>query len=176
MVQGFAEQSGGAVHISSVLGTGTKVELRLPAAESVEHFDKQHPLDEALQGSGCVLLVDDAADVLATLGALLERAGFQVRLAASAENALAILSAGERFSALVTDYAMPGMNGVTLIEQARTIQSELAALLITGFADADREEMLPESIAVLHKPVSRVQLVEAVLRLIQQEPGPRMIR
>jgi CheY-like chemotaxis protein len=104
------------------------------------------------------------------------KGGFQVRRAASAENALAILSAGERFSALITDYAMPGMNGVTLIERARTIQSELAALLITGFADADREEMLPESIAVLHKPVSRVQLVEAALRLIQQEPGPRMIR
>lgn len=135
MVQGFVEQSGGEVHIESAPGKGTKVELRLPAAEPASNSNEQQNTLAKLRGSGRVLLVDDVADVLVTTGAFLERAGFQVAQAGSGNQALAVLAAGGRFDALVTDYAMPGMNGVELIEQVRVVQPGLAALVITGFAE-----------------------------------------
>ena len=135
MVQGFVEQSGGEVHIESAPGKGTKVELRLPAAEPASNSDEQQNTPAKLRGSGRVLLVDDVADVLVTTGAFLERAGFRVVRAGSGDQALAVLAAGEQFDALVTDYAMPGMNGLELIERVRVVQPGLAALVITGFAE-----------------------------------------
>ncbi|MDQ2742971.1 MAG: PAS domain S-box protein [Chloroflexota bacterium] len=169
MVQGFAEQSGGEVRIASAPGQGTTVELRLPAAPPIEKPDEQHPATLPLRGSGRILLVDDVSDVLVTAKAFLERAGFQVVQAGSGDEALAILSSGERFNAVVSDYAMPGLNGVDLIEQIRALQPALPALIITGFAEVGGADTLPEAVAVLRKPFQRRELVKAVLQAIGQD-------
>jgi signal transduction histidine kinase len=171
MVQGFAEQSGGEVRIESTPGNGTKVELRLPATWATSFPDEQQSAPAKLVGSGRILLVDDAADVLAITGALLEKAGFQVVRAGSGNQAVATLTAGERFDALVTDYAMLGMNGMELIARARAVQPELPALVITGFAEVDGAETLPEDILVLRKPFPRQQLVGALLQSIGRKPS-----
>ncbi|MGI4940779.1 MAG: response regulator, partial [Janthinobacterium lividum] len=147
-------------------------ELRLPAAEPESNSDEQQNTSAKLQGSGRVLLVDDVAEVLVTTGAFLEKAGFRVAKAGSGDQALAFLAAGERFDALVTDYAMPGMHGLELIEQVRVVQPGLAALVITGFAEVGGADILPESVAVLRKPFQRQQLVEALLQSMGREPSP----
>ena len=96
-----------------------------------------------------------AKGVLVTAGAFLEKAGFQVSRAENGDQALALLDAGERFDALVSDYAMPSLNGLDLIEQARAVQPNLPALLITGFAEVGSADILPEAVAVLCKPFQR---------------------
>jgi signal transduction histidine kinase/CheY-like chemotaxis protein len=168
MVQGFAEQSGGEVRIESALGIGTKVELRLPAVDLRPPPDEQPNAKSNMKGSGRVLLVDDAPDVLATTGVILERAGFLVVPAGSGDQALAILATGGRFDALVTDYAMPGMNGIDLVARARSIQPEISVLLITGFAEVSGLEALPERIPVIHKPFRRQEMVEVLLRSLER--------
>jgi CheY-like chemotaxis protein len=54
-----------------------------------------------------------------TAGAFLRKAGFIVLEAESASQALDLLSSGERFDALVSDYAMPDLNGVGFTAGAR---------------------------------------------------------
>jgi CheY-like chemotaxis protein len=169
MVQGFAEQSGGEVHIESVPGHGTTVQLWLPAVASASSAPKQQDTSAKLRGSGRVLLVDDVSDVLVTARAFLARAGFQVVQAGNGDQALAVLAAGERFDVVVSDYAMPGLNGVELIEQARALQPGLAALLITGFAEVGGADTLPRAVAILRKPFQRRELVEAVLHAIGRD-------
>jgi signal transduction histidine kinase/CheY-like chemotaxis protein len=171
MVQGFAEQSGGKVRIESAPGMGTKVELQLPAAQPMSISGEQQSAPTKLQCSGRIFLVDDAPDVLATTGAFLERVGFQVVRVGSGDQALATLAAGERFDALLTDFAMPGMNGVELIARARAVQPELAALVITGFAEVSRTGTLPEAVQVLRKPFQRHRLVETLLQSMGREPS-----
>ncbi len=56
-----------------------------------------------------LLLVDDAADVLVSVGAFLVNAGFLVRKTASGDEALAIIASDPRIEVLVTDFAMPGL-------------------------------------------------------------------
>jgi signal transduction histidine kinase/ActR/RegA family two-component response regulator len=171
MVQGFVRQSGGEVHIESAPGKGTKVELWLPAAEAASRPNEQQTIPAELRGSGRILLVDDAPDVLIITSAFLETAGFDVVRAVSGDQALAFLALGERFDALVTDYAMPAMNGVELLQRVRAVQPGLAALIITGFADAGAADSLPDSVAVLRKPFQRLQFIEAVLRTVGQDPS-----
>ena len=168
MVQGFAEQSGGGFRISSAPGEGTTVELRLPAAAPDQHPGPPERL-EARPASGRVLLVDDAPDVLATTGAFLERAGFVVVRADSGDQARDMLAAGERFDALVSDYAMPGLNGADLIVKAQALQPGLRALLITGYASAGYAGTLPEGTPVLHKPFQRNDLLAALHHVMDRD-------
>jgi CheY-like chemotaxis protein len=109
-----------------------------------------------------ILLVDDSSDVLVTTGAFLKREGYSVIQAESGEMALAILAGGERFDALISDFAMPGLTGGDLITEARVIQPGLAAFLISGYAGAGAIEEKPNDTMVLWKPFQRAQLIEAL--------------
>lgn len=164
MVQGFAEQSGGRAQIASAPGKGTTVMLWLPVISAFRET-AQDPLEQQAvpRGSGRVLLVDDAPDVLRTAGTFLERAGFVVVQASSGEEGLALLIEG-KFDALVSDQMMTGMSGLELIEQARAIHHSLPALLITGFSETRELERLPISVATLRKPFQRRDLIQAVLQ------------
>jgi len=168
MVQGFAEQSGGRFSITSMLGQGTTVELRLPAAAPDSDAERLE-LAKAPPASGRVLLVDDSTDMLETTGASLEKAGFTVVRVESGERALALLAQGERFDALVTDYAMPGLSGAVLIAEAQSVQPGLQGVLITGYADIGHAYTLPEGTPVLHKPFQRTELLEALQHIMERD-------
>ncbi|HJS86528.1 MAG TPA: PAS domain-containing protein, partial [Acetobacteraceae bacterium] len=128
MAQGFAEQSGGALHVESALGRGTTVTLWLPQAGDAPPAIARPdlPLREAPPGAGAgaagrVLLVDDEAMVRETLAQELEEAGYAVLPAPDAGAALAAMGAGQEqeVDVLVTDLTMPGgMDGLALIREA----------------------------------------------------------
>ena len=174
MVQGFVEQSGGEFHITSAPGEGTTVELRMPSVAAVINQDAE--LRPALPLGGCrVLLVDDSLDVRLVTGAFLRKAGFTVSGAENGVEALALLDAGERFDVLITDYAMPGMNGVELIGKARGLQPGLPAVIITGYANLATTEALTKRTILLHKPFTREQLTEALRRIVDEESAARHV-
>ena len=108
---------------------------------------------------GYVLLVDDDPDITTTLAASLMAAGFTVTTADGGEAALAVLAAGALPDVLVTDIAMVGMDGVELLNQAALLHPTLPGMVITGFAESDRLQELPESVEVLRKPFRRMELV-----------------
>jgi PAS domain S-box-containing protein len=166
MVQSFAEQAGGRLRITSVPGRGTTVRLRMPSAVP-DHRDVSRK-EAAKPRSHCrILLVDDSTDILSTLTALLARAGFEVAPADSGNQALAILAADGPFDVLMTDFAMPGMNGAELITRCRSVQPGLRTVVITGLTDLSFADTLPRGTGVLHKPVQSIELIETVHRLMR---------
>lgn len=109
-----------------------------------------------------VLLVDDAPDVLVTLGAFLEGAGLRVIKARSGDEALRLIAEDTVLHAIVTDNAMPGLSGVELLVQSAQIRPSLPGLIVTGFADAASLGDLPSTVEVLCKPFRREELVRRV--------------
>ena len=170
MVQGFAQQSDGALNIRSEPGRGTRVELSLPAAAPAAAAPA--PARERPSGRGRVLVVDDEADVGRVACAFLGKAGFAVAAAGGADEALAVLGAAPDFDALVTDFAMPGMNGAELVLRAREVRPGLPALVITGYAGAEALERLPADVATLRKPFRREDLARKVKELVEGAAGP----
>ncbi len=81
-----------------------------------------------------VLLVDDNRDGLLVRRLLLEELGFEVAIASSGEEGLNVFSKSH-FDVVVTDYRMPGMDGVELIASLRKIDASARVILLSGFVD-----------------------------------------
>ena len=107
-----------------------------------------------------ILVVDDEADVGVALKDLLETSySTRVTCCTSGRQALGLL-ASQRFDLLVTDYKMPGMNGMQLIDAARIVAPGLRHILITAF---DRELITNLARRGLHAEVLRKPLEPAVI-------------
>jgi PAS domain S-box-containing protein len=175
MAKGFAEQSGGALRVESSLGKGTVVTLWLPAAGPV-HSPPHARMDGQADGSGgpaektCVLLVDDEDLVREVLAEQLQDAGYGVIAVADGAEALAILSSGAPVDALVTDLAMPGMDGLAVIRAAQERCPGLPAVLLTGYAGDGASLAVSGAVtgtfSLLRKPVSGVQLIDRIRALL----------
>jgi CheY-like chemotaxis protein len=112
--------------------------------------------------SKTILLVDDEELVRTGTADMLTDMGHVVRQAASGAQALQMLR-DERFDALVSDYLMPGMTGVELLEEVRRQGRDLPALLITGFAAISAETAAEHR--RLAKPFRRADLAVALAGL-----------
>ena len=114
MARGFAEQSGGTLRIQSDEGTGTTVSVWFPRAEAGTEPVPPAPPPPTDTGRPPlrVLMVDDDSMVRDVLANELQDRGFLVTTACDGVAALSLLDAGLETDILVSDYAMPGMNGL----------------------------------------------------------------
>jgi CheY-like chemotaxis protein len=101
----------------------------------------------------------------------LEAAGFVVLSAGSGDAALALLDAGEAVDLIVSDFSMPGMDGMALIREAQRRKPGLSAILLTGFVTAGVAETaiggaISGAFSVLRKPVDGRRLAERAAALI----------
>lgn len=166
MARGFAEQSGGGLMLESAPGQGTTVTLWLPTGSAFP-APARAPTPTAASARR-ILLVDDDRLVRETVAAQLGDAGYTVSSAAGGEAALDMLKGDAAPDLLLTDFSMPGMNGLALIRAARLRRPGLPALLLTGYA-GEAEELaagLPERFALLRKPAGQNELVARIEALL----------
>jgi PAS domain S-box-containing protein len=136
IVQRVAREAGGFIEVESAPGKGTTFHLYLPLVQerSTPVAAPNHaPL---AQGSGRVLVVDDV-DLLRDLArTFLQMTGVTVLVASSGPQALKILEeAAAPVDILFTDYNMPGMNGVELMEKVAAHWPKTKFILASGYLD-----------------------------------------
>ncbi len=107
-----------------------------------------------------ILLVDDERAIRQFVRAVLERNGYDVMDAGSAEDALRLLHVGPAPQLLLTDIVMPGQNGIWLAAQFHRLHPGTPVLFISGFSQNYQEE-LTGSIC-LRKPFTPAELMAAV--------------
>lgn len=164
MVHGLTTQSGGAVHIASELGKGTTVSIWLPRArrEDVRRTANLTALSSAKATRKLrVLLVDDDTLVSVNTAYMLTDMGHVVSDASSGADALRILEAlPQGFDVVITDYAMPGMNGLELATKIRESYPKLPVIMASGYAEVPADAML--DFPRLSKPYTEQQLSVAL--------------
>jgi signal transduction histidine kinase len=163
-VAGFVQQSGGLFRISSEVGCGTLIELIFPAAAETQRATEGAIAVGSENGLvGSVLVVDDDAGVRMVVAEQLRDMGISVSEAADAADAIALLEDGCGAEFVLTDFAMPGMDGLDLLEAVAQRWPHLKGAIMTG-NPAKKVRSCDQGIPVLRKPVQPAML-SAVLSL-----------
>lgn len=119
---------------------------------------------------GSILLVEDDAETRLAYRTLLEHAGWSVHEAGDGEQALRMLN-GSLPSVAVIDISIPGIDGWEMTRRLKLDERtrDVPVLLVTGHSlDEDRRRARDLGCAgYLVKPVSPLQLIEAVERLVE---------
>jgi len=86
--------------------------------------------------NGSILVIDDEEIMREILEALLIREGYHVRLASSGEEGLE-LARSHTFDAAIVDVMMPGMDGLSALEELKKLDDDLPTLMVTAFASVE---------------------------------------
>ena len=172
MVHGLAEQLGGRLILKSRKGQGTTAELWLPlATQAIQAAAARAPSAGAGQQPLCVLVVDDDSLVLTSTTLLLEDLGHQVLCAMSGAQALQRFAECPAIDLMITDLAMPVMDGGQLASAVRQLRPDLPIILASGYAQ--RLEGLAAALPRVPKPYTQLQLIEALAQAVAQTPARR---
>jgi PAS domain S-box-containing protein len=167
-IYGFARQSGGDVHIRSVVGHGTEVTLMLPAAVNQTVAPEQIPEIAELGAGEHVLIVEDTASVRMFVNEILTDAGYRCTQAADVTTALSILEHDISVDLLLTDVGMPQMNGRELARRMRGWRPNVPVLFMTGYAEnaVNRQHFLGEGMDMIIKPFHMVEFLDKVRTML----------
>ena len=174
MVHGLCAQLGGMLHLRSKPGEGTTAEMWLPAAREPAGQEEieQAPLEVARRAA-TILLVDDEDIVRRATADMLADIGYTVVEAASGAEALRLVRDGTAFDIVVSDYLMPGMNGVDLVRHLRDLAPALPAMLISGYSTI--AEGSGSELPRLAKPFRQADLARGIAQLLA-EPAAGTIK
>ncbi len=174
VVHGIIQLHQGAIAVRSTPGAGTTFELFFPAVAG--KVESKPASRQITRGSGeRVLLVDDDAVSGFAIEKLIETLNYSVRRFSRPEDALASFAGEpEVWDLVVSDLAMPGMNGDELVERMLRIRPDLPVIIVTGYVATARQELLEKTSAraVLHKPVVRQELAAALAEHVRRAPPP----
>jgi len=112
-----------------------------------------------------ILVVDDDAGIRENVVDLLSTEDYRVFSAADADEALHVLEI-EPIDLLVTDFQMPGRNGVELIEAARKAKHPIPAILMTAYLYVyeQLDEERRRDITLLRKPFDADEILRSIAR------------
>ncbi len=157
-------EHGGELTFTTERGQGTCFHVRLPSAGTEETKEK---------AKATVLVVDDEPALARAVATLLHQ-DFEVVMASSAADALKVAE-GRRLDLILTDFAMPQQDGLSLVAALRDRGQSAPAALITAFPeDAGVEEALRRGVItrVIAKPWDALTLRAAARELAGMASGP----
>lgn len=111
-----------------------------------------------------ILVVEDEESNRTLAERVLLAAGYEIRTAANALEALALIPREARFDLFLLDIMMPGMQGTELAERIRAIYPDARVLFFTGYSEPlfQGRSVLRPTEAFVQKPVGIRDLEEAV--------------
>ena len=168
MVYGVVQRHDGHVDVASAPARGTTFTLRFPVPGATTRPVAPAPAPvSATPARRRVLLVDDDDRVRGVIGEYLRLDGHDVREAADGATALRWVEA-EPFDVVVTDRAMPGMNGDALALHVKALRPRLPILMLTGFGSMmEAAGECPSGVdLVVSKPVTVETLRTSIARLV----------
>jgi CheY-like chemotaxis protein len=130
-----------------------------------------------------ILIVDDEENVRAALKQVLERAGYEVAVAATGNEGLELMQR-EGADLVITDVIMPGIDGITTARKIREKFRNTRIIVISGGGKAAPDPYEPDAISTrsylasansagadrtLTKPFDREDILRAVKNLLEED-------
>jgi len=163
----------GLLTVESVPGMGTTFHVYLPAS-SLTPVRPQEPMDDSLEGTGKVLIMDDEELVRTTAGEMLKSLGYSVEVARDGAEAVQrysfARSEGRPFDAVIMDAIVPGgMGGKDAMRALRKIDPHARVILSSGYSNdsviaGHREHGFTD---IILKPYTAQELGRIIRRVIR---------
>ncbi len=177
-VYGIVKQHGGYIDVESEVDQGTAFLIYLPAAANIAAPDLI-PENASAAGQGeAVLIVEDDPAICQAMAEALIAHHYRALPARGAEEALSLFEkeAGA-VDLVVTDLVMPGMSGLALCRELRSLAPELPIVVLTGYPPGSRTQQLLELTGVrwAQKPISPLDLLRLVRDALDQAGTARAL-
>jgi PAS domain S-box-containing protein len=169
-VLGIVEANGGRIDVESRAGFGATFTVTWPRCDALSGTEPGSPVQAP--AAVTVMVVEDDAPLRDLTERILRDAGYVVRSAESAEDALARIEADDTIDVLLADVVLPGMSGVQLADRMTVVRPSLKVLYMSGYADEGLGAVERKAVEgqLLRKPFTAAQVV-AVVRTALGGPG-----
>ncbi|HZI81338.1 MAG TPA: sigma-54 dependent transcriptional regulator [Vicinamibacterales bacterium] len=119
--------------------------------------------------TGSVLIIDDEEVMREILEALLAREGYRVKVASSGEEGLEY-ARSTSFDAAVVDVMMPGIDGITTLEELKKLDEDLPVVMVTAFASVETaiSAMKRGAFDYITKPFKNDEVVVVVRNAVER--------
>jgi signal transduction histidine kinase len=171
MSYGIIRRHGGSISIKSQLNEGTTFTIKLPVPK--EAPDRLVLGPETSMRPLRILVVDDHPAICEIVSAYLAEDRHVVATASNAREAMERFCT-ERFDLVITDRAMPEVNGDELAGMIKELQPREPVIMLTGFADlmVEGNHSTKNVDLVLSKPARLDDLRKAIMAVMSREPCP----
>lgn len=165
------ERMNGLIGFDSEEGRGARFHFQLPVWRKQE-ITQQLP-DTSMPGKPRLLVVEDDPNIASLLSIILNRAGYQVDMAANGETALNYLAHNE-YVAMTLDLMLPDQSGVSLIRRIRSQAATeiLPIIIVSAYTEYGKLTLNGDfnAIAWIDKPIEEEQLIAALSRFLPTQP------
>jgi nitrogen-specific signal transduction histidine kinase/ActR/RegA family two-component response regulator len=166
LAHGIVSRHGGQIEVDSAPGRGTTVRVKFP----VEHVSRAKAApaaprpSEAAAGPARCLVVDDDPQVRDMIRDILSNAGHRVVTAVDGSDGVEKFKADSSIDVVITDLAMPKLNGLQLARVCKTLRPSVPVVMLTGWGVLLTEDELAEHGVdeVLSKPVRMDQVLGTI--------------
>ena len=164
VVHGIMKAHNGEISLESKQNVGTVLCMFFPAADK-EPDVINHESVSKLYGFESILIVEDEVELSKVLAKSLSKLNYRVSVSSDSKEAFEkIRKSPEKFDIVISDYAMPGMNGFELYEKISGIRKDLPFIIVTGHMDIDLEKLIADkrNIKYLIKPAGIPDLTNLI--------------
>lgn len=176
VIHGIVSNHGGAITVESQPDQGSEFKVYLPRMDKGADVTNELPQTTALSGSECILLVDDDEDLLFATERMLKQLGYKITAATDPAIALQLFrSSPEQFDLIITDQAMPHMNGIELAGELTSIRPGIPVILCTGYDTISTvgTDDIGETAAFINelalKPLVRSEIAAIIRRVLDDK-------
>jgi CheY-like chemotaxis protein len=175
-VRGIIRSHGGAIHVASVPGKGSRFEILLPCSGEEAREDREIPVVTAADGAGLaatVLLVEDEEMLRRAVTRMLRKKGFSVIEADNGRSAIDLFRANARsVDVILLDLTLPGMPGRDVLRELRRVRSGVPVVITSAYSQSWAQTTIEgqEPWHYIRKPYHLTDVIRLLSSVCERRP------